>query len=56
MNNYRVYMTWSDGDITTEWVDASSAEHACFLVGEKFGRTPMATHNIIKVTAVLETN
>ncbi len=52
-NNYRVYLKWIDGEASVVWVDAYSAEHACFLVGVNFG-APADT--IVEVRAMLETN
>lgn len=56
MNNYRVYLTWADGDTTVKWVDASSEAHACFLIGLQAGVAGMPEGIIVKITAVLETN
>lgn len=55
MSNYRVYLTWSDGDRTVKWVDAKNAEHACFLIGREAGQAGMPSEVIVDVTAVLET-
>lgn len=56
MNNYRVYLTWSDGESSVVWVDASSAEHACFIAGSCSGAAGIPHGAIAKVSAVLETN
>jgi hypothetical protein len=56
MNNYRVYITWADNDSSVVWVDANSAEHACFIAGQSAGRAGIPAKAIINVTAVLETN
>lgn len=56
MNNWRVYLTWSDGERTVKWVDAKSAPHACFLIGLEAGQAGMPAEVIVDVVAVLETN
>lgn len=56
MNNYRVYLTWSDGDHTVKWVDAKNERHACFLIGLEAGQAGMPAEVIVDISAVLETN
>lgn len=56
MNNYRVYLTWSDGEISVRWVDAKNASHACFRVGHEVAETGVPSKVIVDVAAVLETN
>lgn len=56
MNEYRVYMTWSDGEISVRWMDAKNESHACFLVGHEVAEADVPSKVIVDVTAVLETN
>lgn len=56
MNNYRVYVTWADGDVSTYWTDAYSASHACFLIGLTVGGQGIPEEVFRNVEAVIETN
>jgi hypothetical protein len=56
VSNYRVYLTWADGDTTVKWVDANNEAHACFLVGLQAGKAGMPEGIVVKISAVVETN
>lgn len=56
MNTYRVYLAWEDGEISTKWVVARNAQHACFVAGQQAGQAGMPEGIIVHASAVLETN
>jgi hypothetical protein len=57
MNDYRVTVTWTDGERTTHWVDAPNERLAILAVGTTLTCGPDMLRSLVQdIVAVIETN